>query len=529
MAAPAFITNARTKVTTTWTESTVAQRIIAILLSVAIVVGIVFGAIALSRPTMAPVFTNLSAEDASAVVEQLDSAGIPYELTAGGTTVLVPEDQVYAQRIALASAGVPSSSDGYALLDDMSVTSSDFQQQVTYQRAVEGELARTIGAMNGVQAATVHLAIPKETVFTDEVQPTTASVFVDVNPTAELESSQVQGVVNLVSSSVPGLKPQDVSVVDAKGNVLTGGAGGGAGGAVKTEYEDSVRANVQAMLDRVLGPGKAAVSVQADLTQGTTERTTETFARPEDGDLALNESNKAETYAGGGGAATGILGPDNIAVPNNAQAGGDGGYVSTDDVRNNAIDKVTEHTTESPGGVARQSVSVVVDSAAAAGADMNQLNEMVSVAAGIDAARGDQVSVTSMRFDTTAADDAAAALAEQEAQAAAEQQRMLIILGVIALIVLIVLFLIWRALRRARREEREEIDLTELRLLDEDDMDDEEFEELGAPDELMALPPARPEPVVSPAMEARNELVAMAEEDPGEIASKLRDWMAVRR
>lgn len=531
MAAPAFITTARTKVTTTWTETSVAQRIIGFLLTIAIIVALVFGVIFLSKPKMAPVFTNLSAEDASAVVAQLDSAGVQYELTAGGTTVLVPEEEVYKQRIALASAGVPSSSDGYALLDDMSVTSSDFQQQVTYQRAIEGELAKTLGAMKGVESAKVQLAIPKETVFTDQVQPTTASVFLAVSPTAELDASQVQGVVNLVSSSVPGLKPQDVSVVDAKGNVLTGGAGGGAGGAVKTEYEDSVRANVQAMLDRVLGPGKAAVSVQADLTQGTTERTTETFARPQDGDLALNESNKTETYGDGGYAATGILGPDNIAVPNNAQAGGQGGYQATDDVRNNAIDKITEHTTLNPGGVSRQSVSVVVDSAAAAGADLNQLTEMVSAAAGIDQARGDQVSVTSMRFDTTAADEAQAAMAEAEAEVAAKQQRDMIIYGVIALIVLIVLFFIWRALRKARREKREEIDLTELRLLDEEEEDDEfgEFDELEGADDLAALPPARPEPVISPAQEARNELVAMADEDPAEIASKLRDWMAVRR
>ena len=269
-------------------------------------------------------------------------------------------------------------------------------------------------------------------------------------------------------------------------------------------------------------------TVQAETTQGTTERLSETFTPAEEGTPALNESVQTEEYTGGGGAATGILGPDNIAVPNNAQAGGDGGYTASDTVRNNAVNKVTEQTTLAAGGVARQSISVVIDTRAAAGADMNQLTEMVSVAAGNNADRGDQVSVTAMAFDTTAAAEAEEALAAAEAAAAAEQQRNLIILGVIALIVLVVLFLIWRAVRKARRERREELDLTELRLLEEDD-EDEDYEELEGAEELVALPPAPPEPVVTPAMEARNELAAMADEDPGAVAERLRDWMAVRR
>ena len=528
MAAPAFVTTSVTRVTETWKETPIGQRVIGALLAVAVVIGGVALAMYLAKPSLSPVFTNLSATDAQAVVEQLDSAGVTYELAAGGTTVLVPDDQVYAQRIALASAGVPSASDGYALLDNMSVTASDFQQQVTYQRAVEGELAKTIGAMNGVEAATVKLAIPEESVFTEEQLDPSASVFLQVAPATELDAASVQGVVNLVSAAVPGLQPTAVSVVDAKGQVLTGGGAGGAGGAGTSEYEDNVRTSVQAMLDRVVGPGNAAVAVQAETTPGTTERLSETFTPAEEGTPALNESVQTEEYTGGGGAATGILGPDNIAVPNNAQAGGDGGYTASDTVRNNAVNKVTEQTTLAAGGVARQSVSVVIDTRAAAGADMNQLTEMVSVAAGNNADRGDQVSVTAMAFDTTAAAEAEEALAAAEAAAAAEQQRNLIILGVIALIVLVVLFLIWRAVRKARRERREELDLTELRLLEEDD-EDEDYEELEGAEELVALPPAPPEPVVTPAMEARNELAAMADEDPGAVAERLRDWMAVRR
>src|SRR5699024_6108055 len=139
---------------------------------------LVLGAVALtswiSRPTYAPLFTGLSAEDANTIVDQLRTNGVAYELTDGGSTVLVPEDSVYDQRLQAAAAGLPSSSTGgYSLLDEMGVTSSEFQQQITYQRALEGELAATIGAMDGVRTASVRLAIPEETVFVSEEEDPT--------------------------------------------------------------------------------------------------------------------------------------------------------------------------------------------------------------------------------------------------------------------------------------------------------------------------------------------------------------------
>src|SRR5690606_23021804 len=125
----------------------------------ALVLGIVVATSWANRPTMSPLFSGLSGEDASAVVDQLTAAGITYELTDGGATVLVPAESVYDQRIALAAEGLPTEEGGYSLLDDMGMTSSDFQQQVSYQRALEGELAKTVRALDGVSSATVHLAL----------------------------------------------------------------------------------------------------------------------------------------------------------------------------------------------------------------------------------------------------------------------------------------------------------------------------------------------------------------------------------
>ncbi|WP_324287724.1 flagellar basal-body MS-ring/collar protein FliF [Microcella daejeonensis] len=231
---PAAVTSAWRRLAASAQGFSVAQRTIALIGVAALVLGTIALTSWLSRPTMAPLFSGLAPADASAVVEQLQSAGVPYELAGGGSSVLVPEAQVYEQRLALASAGLPGEqSAGYALLDQMGVTASDFQQSVTWQRALEGELAATVGAMEGVETATVRLALPEESVFTEERVAPTASVFLATSPNAQLGTEQVSAIVNLVSASVEGLAASDVAVVDAAGTVLsavgTGPTGGSAG------------------------------------------------------------------------------------------------------------------------------------------------------------------------------------------------------------------------------------------------------------------------------------------------------------
>src|SRR5690606_4326211 len=148
---------------------TIAQRTIALIGVAVLAMGIFAIASWLARPTLTPLFSGLSASDANAVVEQLRSASVPYELADGGATVLVPEDDVYDQRLVAAAAGLPTGgTTGYSLLDDMGVTTSEFQQSVTYKRAIEGELAATITSLDGVTAASVQLAIPEESVFVAE-------------------------------------------------------------------------------------------------------------------------------------------------------------------------------------------------------------------------------------------------------------------------------------------------------------------------------------------------------------------------
>ena len=293
-------------------QLSLAQRVFAVLLAAGVVLGAVALAQWVAKPTMSPLYTNLSATDAAAIVDQLNASGIDYQLAAGGTTVMVPNSQLYDTRLTIAGAGLPANSDaGYALLDGMSMTSSEFQQQVTYQRALEGELAKTITAMDGVQTASVKLAIPQDTVFVAEKASPTASVFIQTNAGSSVTTASVQAIVHLVSASIEGMQASDVAVIDSNGVVLSTVGGDSStlmqAGQVN-DYETRVAANVQAMLDRVVGVGNAVVSVSAELDYDKTARTTETFSADETLP-PLNESTSVEDYTGGPRRTRGCWGP----------------------------------------------------------------------------------------------------------------------------------------------------------------------------------------------------------------------------
>ncbi|PYY33125.1 flagellar M-ring protein FliF [Curtobacterium sp. MCJR17_055] len=451
---------------------TAAQRTIAVIGIAALVLGGIALASWLGKPSYAPLFTGLAAADASSITDQLTTDGVPYQLTDGGATILVPQDKVYGERLAAASNGLPSSNEGgYSLLDTMGVTSSEFQQDVTYKRAIEGELAKTISAMDGVQTASVQLAIPEKSVFVDEEKDPTASVFIATKNGAELGSDQVQAIVHLTSAAVEGMQPTDVSVVDQKGQTLsavgTGATGSGTDQAA--DYDAATSKKIQDLLDTTLGAGNASVVVSATMSDNSGTRTTESYTTPTTGPVALNESSTKEEYGAGSGAganATGVLGPDNIAVPNGtAGAGTDGGYQNESATKNNAVDKTTETTQIPAGAMDRQTISVALNSGATSvqGVNLQSINDLVANAAGIDTARGDRVEVAMMDFDTSAADDAAKAL---EAQQEADEQEALwsairtagIVVGVVLALVAVMVFLA----RRSRRQQREQVDIGEL-------------------------------------------------------------------
>lgn len=520
---PRQVTSALQRFTAGLREFTVAQRTLALLGVAVLVLGVAGLGLWLSRPSYAPLFTGLQAADASAIVEQLQSDAVPYQLSDGGSSILVPQDEVYAQRLKSAAAGLPSASGGgYSLLDKMGVTTSEFQQSITYKRALEGELASTIGALSGVKTASVRLAIPQETVFAAEKEAPTASVFIETTRGVTLGADQVQAIVHLTSASIEGMKSTDVAVIDSSGTVLSavGGSPTGGAGKLASDYETRVRDSVQAMLDKVVGVGKATVVVAADVSTESAERTAETFTAPEN-IASLNESRETETYTGtGGGTGAGVLGPDNIAVPNGT--GGDGTFNSESVTRNNAIDKITETRTIPAGTLSRQSVSVAVSDEGTV--NMRSLRALVSAAAGIDVERGDTVTVEYMTFDASGAAAAQQALNDAKDAAAGEQITEIVRTGIIAFAVLLVLVLTVVLVSRSRRARREAVDEAELEAAREALMVPEPNLMLASPTVPMQID-TEVMPVAPDADRTRSDIERLAERDPQKTAEYLRALM----
>jgi flagellar M-ring protein FliF len=458
---PQAVTNVFQRIGRVIAGFSLAQRTIAIIGVAVLALGIVALSSWLSRPTYTPLFSGMSASDANAVVEQLRSSSVPYELADGGATVLVPEKDVYDQRLAAASAGLPgASSGGYSLLDKMGVTTSEFQQSVTFKRAIEGELAATISSIKGVTAASVQLAIPEESVFVSETIDPTASVFVETSGSSTLSPKQVEAIVHLTSAAVSGMKPENVAVVDQSGQTLSAAGVGTSGGIDQqaSDYEARVTASVQQMLDTVVGPGNAKVTVVAEIDHSVNERVEETYT-PAEGAPPLTEQTRTDTQNGSSSNA-GVLGPDNIAVPS---ADGDGTSESTETSKTNAVNKSTQSTSTPAGSLLRQSVSVAVDAGAGGDLSTAQLSDLVETAAGIDTDRGDSIAVELVSFNQTTSEAAQAALqAAKDAEGAERQAGLLNAIIIAAAIAIPLLAGLAALIMRARRRSSADTEFDQL-------------------------------------------------------------------
>ncbi|HYJ75301.1 MAG TPA: flagellar basal-body MS-ring/collar protein FliF [Kineosporiaceae bacterium] len=501
-------------------------------------VGLVLGAVVLTRfaaqPSWGPLFSNLSASDASAVVDQLKSQGVQYQLTGGGSTILVPESQVYDLRVSLAGKNLPAGdSGGWSLLDQQGMTSTDFQQNVAYQRALEGELGKTLQAMQGVQTAIVHLAIPTKDVFSNDSDKPTASVLVSLQPGVTLTKTQVRSVMHLVAGSVPGLDASEVTVSDANGDLLStreDGTAGAASAAGETDeqtaqFEDRMGQSVQQMLDRVLGPGHAVVRVNAQLNFDTTETTSQTYVVPSPSVPPLSEATSSESYNGAGAGAGGALGQTWPTLTATSGANGGGTYSKSDRTVDNAVGTVVTKAQAAPGSVKRLTVAVVLD-AGKPGVNTADIQQLVGNAVGLDPTRGDSVQVSSVAFDTTAAKAAAKQLADAQA---AERTASLLDIGkkaAIGLALLVALLVAWRR-RRATGGTRVSAVASDLPA--------EGTVLAGAiTDGRMAALAALPEEAVDEETRARRdrmrqELTAFVDSQPDEIAQLVQGWLAERK
>jgi flagellar M-ring protein FliF len=525
---PAALAGPLARIKTVLSTITLGQKVVIGLLALGLVLGGFFFFRWVTAPTYAPLFSNLASSDASAIVDELNSEGVSYQLSDGGATILVPQTQVSSLRLTMSGKGLPASQDtGYSLLDQQGITTSQFQQQVTYQRAVEGELAKTLEAIHGVNAAVVHIAMPKDTVFTDDQGKPTASVLLDLSPGTKLAGEQIQAVTNLVSSSIEGMSPTDVTVADSSGEVLSAAgtgltaAAGDTRSQLETDTENRLQQKAQAILDSIVGPGNATASVRADLNLDQSNQTSETYAYPTN-TPPVSQSSSSETYTGTGTAVGGVLG--NTSNGTAGSGGGNSTYKKHDSTTNNSVDKTTTTTQIAPGSIKRLTVSVVMNGRVAGNINQSQIQSLVGNAVGLDTTRGDAITVASMPFDTSAAKQAAAELA---AAKKAEQQAQLFSLvktGGIALGIVLLVVLVWLRSRRRTEveEEYEPLDLSPdmLEELDRLRIQSTRAEEMSAVErEALELEAAERQRV-------RGEISQMVSERPDEVAAMLRGWLS---
>ena len=368
----------------------------------------------MGRPS-ALLYSNLDLKEAGEITRALDQANIRYEAKGDGSTLMVARDEVATTRLLLSGKGLPTAgSVGYEIFDQTSVVGqTDFVQQLNRQRALEGELARTIQSLEGVTSARVHLVLPKKELFEDEIQQASASVSIAVGA-REPTPDQVRAIQNLVAGAVPNMKPDRVTVVDQHAKTLSGGSEGDAMAADgrKSAVEARVAKTVKTLVEGVVGAGKARVNVTADLDLSQVTIQQETF--DPDGQVVRSETTSEENANENQPNPTGaVTAAANIpGAPPNPEGNVNSASGRTGTTTNYDISKTVRTEVKEPGQVKRLSVAVAVDGVTApAGkdgkpgaytarpaAEMQRIEQLVRTAVGFDAQRGDQVTVINVQF-----------------------------------------------------------------------------------------------------------------------------------
>jgi flagellar M-ring protein FliF len=364
-------------------------------------------------------YANLDLKEAGQITQALDQSGIKYEVKGDGSTIMVPRDKVASTRIMLSSKGMPTSgSVGYEIFDSASpLGQTDFIQNLNRQRALEGELARTIRSLQGVSSARVHLVLPRRQLFENDGEAPSASVVIGVAGRAP-GADQVAAVRNLIAGAVPNLKPDRVTVVDERGKLLAGvGDGDGQGSAadtLRTDTEERMRKTIKDLVEGVVGAGKARVQVTADLDRNRVTLQDDKY--DPDGQVVrstqtVNENAKQSQAAGTTGATATANIPGGATGTTPAEPGNSSDSGRAEETTNYEISHSTRTEVQEPGQVKRLSVAVAVDGVTTIGPkgkvsyaprpadEMKKIEDLVRSAVGYSAQRGDVVSVVNVRFD----------------------------------------------------------------------------------------------------------------------------------
>lgn len=521
--------------------------------AVAIVVALVLWA---KAPDYRTLYSNLADQDGGAIVTQLTQMNVPYRFSDNGSAIEVPADKVHELRLRLAQQGLPKGGAvGFELLDQEKFGISQFSEQVNYQRALEGELARTIETLGPLKSARVHLAMPKPSLFVREQKSPSASVTVNLEPGRALDEGQISAVVHLVSSAVAGLPPGNVTLVDQSGRLLTqSGTTGRDLNDAQLKYAADVEGRIQRRIEAILGPivgnGNVHAQVTAQLDFANKEQTEEQY-RP-NGDAAqqvlrsrqTNESDQIGGQYPGGvpGALSNQPAPANagpITTPpaanaQNAQQNAQQQTTATpagprntsrNETTNYEVDRTIRHTKQNVGDIQRLSVAVVVNyrnlpdgkPLPLTADQMKQIEDLTREAMGFSDTRGDTLNVVNSQF--TATDDTGGELPFWKTQAFIDQM----LSAGRWLIVLLVAWILWRKAVRpqlVRRQEEQKAAIEAARMRQET----EESVEVSLSKDEMHQQRRANQRLGAEVMSQR--VRELSDNDPRIVALVIRQWMS---
>lgn len=511
------------------------QKVAALVLATVTIGSILAMSFWIKTPDLQLLYANLSEQDASAIVDNLKSQKIPYELSNQGKTIRVPANQVHEIRLKMASEGLPEGSEvGLEIFDETSLGMTDFIQKLNFQRALQGELSRTIKTLDAVDHARVHLVIPKQTLFIREKPKGKASVTIKTKAGKFLNERQVQGIVHLIASSVEGITADNVVVVDVKGNLLSGSQETNAGAARsssnyqhKRRVEQELEKNILAMLEDALGQGMIIARVTAKLDFEKNDQTEEIY----DPDSAVIRSQQTASESTVGATPTGGVIGVQAQLPAGENQGGTGtsGQPSKRDknnqVTNYEINKITRVVSKPTGTISKLSVAVMINGVMAendAGEEeyqartqeeMDKYTQIVQSAVGYNQERGDQIKVENIQFDRSVELQRLKEL-EREKQIDLAFQVGKYILGLIFVILFytraIKPIINWMTTSPKKEEEVEE-EVTTDGMTDEQRREEEELQRLEAG--------------LASASEMRKSVTDFIEKDPKYTAGVVRKWL----
>lgn len=471
---------------------------------------IIFG----GRTDYTVLFSGLSLSDAASITERLDEMQTPYSIEEldGRTTILVPSDRVHTIRLMMAGEGLPSGGFvGFEVFDQLRLGTTEFERQINFYRALSGELSRSIMHMEDVLMARVTITSPRRSLYLDYDIPPEASVLLELDRNAEMTRPQIKAISHLVASSVEGLTPENVSIVDTRGNLLSlqeftelmEGVNLTASQLdMQHNFQQALQHDLHRMLSRVLGPERVVVQVQVRLNFDERARRSETYEPFQDGEgIKRSEQILEESFSGTMLPWMGVPGTfTNIPGYEEIEGTGEGEYEREEAIVNYEIDTIIEESQFATGWVERLSVAVVVDGELTV-IQQNAIEEAVAAAVGLDLNRGDAISVTGMEFDRSLEEELMAErLALEEAERLRERNYLLLLLG-LGLLLFITLLFFWR--RRPQEEEEEEEIPDDISL---DEVAPTEEEE----DEFQAI---------------RREITELVKNKPDEVAELLKAWL----